>query len=455
MTTLLPPLNATQRAALSNCSKSAIEQSFVRLKRHFRHQRWIGRDNRYRQNTISVLKDDANPATPGSINHSELTQYIAASAPLHCADGWSFIGRALTCQARGDNATALHLAYYAELRAAASVLAAAGIGIFDRPSISVTASGNCQPVQNSGTHVIAWLALEYWADTPAAAELLGDILSVQGIPGRDWLDAFQKSSVVNRSRIASKWLKTWGLDLRRFASDRAARNEASYRPSRMSPVSSIDVSECLKFLSELWRLHEPSDNSRFNNLDQYLLRRILEETYRVVKGRLPKSDPKGFQSDIESMVAEIQPGEKTEDGWVRFFTRNSEPKDPMLIEMAMGTKKKEDPYNHMQVIARALVMLRMATGASYRLLESAKFGKTELEFWWQGLGEDFGLWNDSTRPENVTDLWADVSTAITQLTLWMQTNQATANYASWQNECASEISVLGSCERIGLWGLGL
>lgn len=404
---------------------------------------------------MDVLKDDADPNSASAINEKALVQYIAASAPLHCGDGWSLVGRALACHARGDAAAALHLAYYAELRAAVSILAVEGIGIFDKPSIAVDPSGNCKFIMGYGTHVIAWLALEHWADTQPAADLLVDVLSIQGISCRDWLDNFQKSSVVNRRGIATKWLKTWGLDLRRFVGDRAARNEVSYHPSRINPAPHIDVLECAKFLSEVWELHEPSDKSRFDNLDRYLLRRLLEETYRVVRGRLPKSDPKGFKSDVESMIAETQPGGQGANEWIQFFTRGADPKDPALISLAMSTAKQESQYSHMQVISRALVLLRVATGACSRLLESAKFGRPELEFWWQALGEDLGIWSNSARPENMTDLWADVDAAITQVSTWAESNKATANYSSWQTECARGISVLGGCERIALWGLGL
>jgi hypothetical protein len=455
VTKTIQALGTSQIKTLNKSSRLAIEQSLSQLKRHLSRDRWIGRNNKYRRNTLDVLKDDADPTTPSTINEKELVQYIAASAPLHCADGWSLVGGALTCHARGDVSTALHLGYYAELRAAVAILAAEGVGIFDKPSIAINSSGQCHLIGGYGTHLIAWLALENWADTQPAASLLVDVLQIQGVSCRTWLNSFQKSSLTNRRGIASKWLKTWGLDLRRFVGDRAARNEVSYHPSRMSPTEHLEVPEGAAFLCELWKLHEPSDNSRFDILDRYLLRRILEETFRVVRGRLPKSDPTNFKSDIKAMVADIQPGGQTAEAWTQFFTRDSETKDPPLITMAMGAGKQESPYNHMQVISRAVVLLRLATGACSHLLESAKFGKPELQFWWQSLGEDLGLWNDSTKPDNITDLWADVEAAIGQITTWTESNKESANYARWQADCATEILVLSGCERIGLWGLGL
>jgi hypothetical protein len=452
VTKKLQPLGAAQKATLAKSSPPAIEKGLAGLRRYLRRDRWISLDNRYRRNSLDAIKADVKA---NSIHDKNLLQYIAASATLHCSDGWSFLGRALHSLARGDVTTALHLGYYAELRAANSILATQGTGVFDDPSFSVNSHGTCHRISGYHTHTLAWLALEHWADGVSAAVLLGDIISVENVSHRAWLDSFQKSSVINRRRIASKWLKTWGLDLQRFVSDREARNEASYRPSTITPVAKAPVQESIEFLRELWRLHEPSGFARFDIMDKYLLRLSLEQTYSIVKGRSAKSDPRGFKTDIESMISLINPGSRAAAEWVDFFARNSEPADPVVIRLAMTPGTAENPRSHMQVISRAVVLLRVATGACSLLLDSAKFGKPELGFWWRGLGEDRGLWTTGGVPDNLTDLWADVATAIDQVDGWFETNKGTASYSSWQGECASGISVLGTCERIGLWGLGL
>jgi hypothetical protein len=414
--------------------------------------RWIGLNNKYQQDTLSVLKTDVQN---NSINDNHLAQYIAASAPLHCADGWSFLGRALQCHVRGDATSAIHLAYYAELRAANSLLATQGIGIFDNPSVSVNSSGNCQRVPGYGTHDLAWLALEHWADGQTAASLLSDLISVEGIPHKVWLDSFQSSSSFNRGQIAKEWLETWGLDLQRFVADREARNQASYRPSQITPVPQSKILESIKFISEVWKLHEPSGQSRFDILDRFLVRRSLEKTYLSVKGKPAEAARKDFKREVESMVSNVKPSGRGAGEWVRFFTRKSEPDDPAVIRMAMDLKKAQNKPNHMEVISRAVLLLRVATGACSQFLSSAKFSAPELEFWWEQLGQGRGLWNLGMKPERLTDLWADVAAAIEQLGGWAELNKATATYARWQVECASDLSTLGSCERIGLWGLGL
>src|ERR1700722_10404856 len=105
-----PRLAPSSKATLRRASREAVEESLAYLKRHFKHERWIGIGNRYRTNIIDKIFADTRPGR--ILNHFQLTQYIAASAPLHCADGWSLLGRAIDCHARRDHESARHFAYY-------------------------------------------------------------------------------------------------------------------------------------------------------------------------------------------------------------------------------------------------------------------------------------------------------------------------------------------------------
>src|SRR5271168_3372640 len=122
-------LSTATKRVLRKASSEPIQTTLASLKRHFKRGQWIGLSNRYRENTITKLKADVLPGA--SINIPHLAQYVAASCPLHCADGWSLLGRALDCHARRDADSARHFAYYAELRAAISLLASQGIAVFD------------------------------------------------------------------------------------------------------------------------------------------------------------------------------------------------------------------------------------------------------------------------------------------------------------------------------------
>ena len=61
-------------------------------------------------------------------------------------------------------------------------------------------------------------------------------------------------------------------------------------------------------------------------------------------------------------------------------------------------------------MARALLMLRLASARASVLLAAAGVSKSDLKFWWLPLGTDLGLWYDLDE-EDFVDLWTDVADA--------------------------------------------
>src|SRR5207249_10608520 len=141
------------------------------------------------------------------------------------------VGRAMDAIARGDASACRHLAYYAERRAVVALLATEGIGVFFDQHFGLDGQGQCKSRTNIRTHQIAWSALEYWAGSPRSGELLASVVRPAGTPLGTWLDSFPRKASV--TAIGKEWLLAWGLDLQRFGEDRVARNEASYRPTRL------------------------------------------------------------------------------------------------------------------------------------------------------------------------------------------------------------------------------
>jgi len=450
----LSALNIDQKKTLRKASRNAVKDAFENLRPHFYRERWISKSNRYSNNCIDSLEADTKSGC--SVIHNDLAQYIAASAPLHCADGWSFLGRALDCHAQGDKNAARHLGYYAELRAAMSLLAVEGVGIFNRRHFAIQNSGNCQPCQPTGkntygTHEMAWLILKHWADLKKSVELLAKIIQPGGIPLQDWLqELYSGSSLMS---IGNKWLKTWGLDLQRFTEDRNARNEASYRPTQMNYVTPLDVLSSSNFIYNLWRINEPT-NTPFEILDRYLLRLILEEGFKARTGKSVKENPTDFEKLISLMLSRLEIRD-TIELWKDFLIRKTNSEDPVVITEAQKKSKIDNPRHHLQVISRATLLLRIATGACSQLIKKADFGRNDLKFWWKPFGEDRGLWKPKNEPDNLKDLWADIEMAVNEIQEWENNNKTNASYSHWQRDCSLAISILGSCERIALWGLDL
>lgn len=442
-------LEETQRTKLRQASAKYIQDTFGRLDSHFANSEWLATNNLYLTDCIQALVDHTQPG--GKIKGDDLSEYIAVSAILHCADGWSLIGRAIDAHASCDSSTTIHLAYYAELRAAMALLAAEGIGVFDNRHFIVTESGKCkQFIKKSGTHKIAWLALEYWSGLESSSLLLRQTIQPGGIPLGEWLDAFG-AGTASRS-IGRKWLKTWGLDLKRLSEgkDRNARNHSSYRPTRLNKGVSLNAIESSTFVRHLWALCEPSNSSRFDSLDRHLLRLSLELAYNAA----PMLDT--FKDKISNMLNYVMPTSPLIDQWRDFLIRATQPDDAMLIIDASGTASLGQIRHHLQVLSRAFLLLRVASGACAQLLQNVFPKKAKLEFWWKSLGEERGLWPSGDEPSDLTELWSDIDEALVDLREWENTNQSLPpSFHKWHFDLSYQISVLAKCERIALWGLGL
>ncbi len=451
----MPSLNPSSQAVLNGASRQAIVNILSTFPRYFSGQAWLDTNNRYKLNCAGRLSNDAQIG--GVISDSDLAEYIAASAPLHCMDGWSLIGRAISSHARGDADASRHFAYYAELRAAMSILASEGIGIFDDRHYVVDAFGTCTPLSNPRrtggprTHRIAWMALEYWAtQMPSSAVLFGNAIRPDGRPLQAWLNAFNLAST--GQPFSSSLFQSWGLDLSRYADDRDARNIASYQPTALIHLPAVDATIASDFMCSLWELtREPSAPSPFGPLDSHLLRLALEKDYA---GTSTSSSPT-FASRI-SKIWSVLPVADT-DSWTAFFERQRDKDDLEIIRLARQISSITDSSHHMEVISRASLLLRVASGACSMLLQDSGLSANDLEFWWGPLGEERGIWESATRPqdtEELADLWSDCQKAIDDLVEWKSINPVSSlSYYRFHKDKGLSVDALTSCELMALWGL--
>src|SRR5271166_6516316 len=447
-------LTQTQRAMLRRSSPGAIAIALGRTRKHLGDGRWLGKKNKYRKSTVKKVEKDLRA---GTVDECQLKQYVAASALPHCTDGWSFLGRALNAHQTGHPGAALHFAYYAELRAAMSFLATRGVGVFGRRHCIVAQPvplrtgrprpPSCLDLSLNGTHQVTWLALEYWGSISAfsAPELLLNVVAPAGIRLRDWLAEYVNPIP---GQLAKKWLRDWGLDLRQFAEDRDARNEVSYRPQDLDQHASIGASAASSFLIDFWSLFEPSA-SRFEFLDRQILRSSLEDIFAGRTGQNALGNAQ-YQHDVRTMLETLEPPGPLEE-WLNFLTRRAMPDTARLLMLAETKSSLNDPEHHLQVISRAALLLRLATGTCELLKKEVALAREDLSFWWGPLGTGRGLWSPGNEPPSCSDLWGDVGAAVEDERAWLAANSATTPpYVKWKNERAQGLAVLGECERIGL-----
>ena len=446
-------LTDADKAELLKADAQAVEAALAQLKPNLAGGAWLDAHNPYRRDYGAALRSSTGPSV---IAHSELAQFIAASSVIHCADGWSYLGRALNCHTRGDSGAASHLAYYAELRAGLAILANQGIGIFNHKHFIVDSVGTCRPIPNtSGTHQMVWWVLEHWAAKPQSAVVIGTIVAPAGVPLSDWLIAF--GGQPRLTSYASTRLAQWGLDLKRMSTDRESRNLLSYGPTSLTPRRTLDVVTCSDFICDVWRLCQPSVACRFELLDRHLLRANLHGVYRdaMTPGQTGTPATTSYSARVRKTLAAL-PLDSFQARTMESFLTTDPGQQPLIIQYASGRATPEDSKHQMEVIARAVLLLRIATGMAAQSLRTTPISAADLEFWWKSMGRDRALWETGQDPEEPLELWDDIDLALIDADTWSHKNAGTnVSGSRWCTEQAATISTLQGCERIALWGLGL
>jgi hypothetical protein len=444
-----PALNKAQQAALSRASSTAITNAFGQImRRHLPNGRWIAKSNRYRTSILRTLETDFK----GAPDSGQLAQYLAASSFHHCADGWSFLGRALHATLAGDDDAARHLGYYAELRAAVGILATQGIGIFNRTHAVVDASRNAKLVKGQGTHIMAWLVLPQWAKTLDATAALARIVAPFGVPLDRWASVLPGAGAFRP--VAEEWLELWGLDLKVLALDRDSRNESSYQPSRINERERLDATSAAEFVVELWNTLEPSGpNDPFATLDLQLLRRGLEAAFHAAGRRIDPNEGSEWSAAIDSAVEEAV-GEPVPFG-LREFLRRSDPDreaDSAIFEHAEARRDLSHPEHHLGVLSRASLLLRMCSGYVSESCAASGVSRTHVDFWLDEFATARGLWPEAPLPDPVTDLYDELSSGVQDLAQLIAANDI-SSYYELRLKGGDALLALSGCERVALWSI--
>ena len=436
---------------LAAASSSSIRDIMPRLNRWWKKGYWLSKRNVYRAHAVARVTRDSSDGH--SLKSSDLGEYVAASTVIHCFDGWSFLGRALEAEMAGDPDAARHLGYYAELRAAMSVLASGGIGVFGRRHVVVTATQQCNAIRGGSTHEFAWDALKIWANLPAGREAVLGSVKPGGISLSEWL----RQSSLSSNFVATDWLRRWGLDLSRIASDRHARNLSSYRPTALTSPGPRAVGETMKSVLHFWEMCDPSHSGGFPVLDQYLLRRSLDLIVRSARrGRQASmKNVEWHNKIIEDMLSGVTPAPPV-DNWRSFLAFENLADVPQIIKDA-GDKVDANHRDHSkQVLARATLLLRIATGCSGNLLREAEPGfPGDLSFWRSSASIRRRLWLQSNPVSSSVDLWQDIDDASSSVTDWLAQNGPSACHRWFWDDNALWASRLATAERVFLWGVGL
>ncbi len=398
----IPAVTSDASAFVNFASRDAPRQSLLDGADGIRrYQRWLSKRHPY------VVRDIATAlgSTNDQVYADKLGDFIACSAPIHLTDGWNFLSRAFEAALQGDRSSAIHMAYYAELRAAMSLLASEGIGIFRHRHIALDAQ--MQPLQLGGnTHVATWRILQAWTETTDSAARLLDSITLDRHSISTWLDAAGVRAPT-RLQLARTWMKTWSIDLARFSEDRNLRNEVSYRPSRIRTKALLPVDAEIELSQPLlssWEQLEPADAVSMASLDISLLQRALDlvTTQRHCDYSSRSEAVNAFMSSDRPPSVALGEGLRTVKA------------SATLIFDAAKTRITSRPTSA-PILGRALLMLRLASATTAALLRDVGLTKPDLRFWWGALGKDLGFWTDADDIDQLADLWDDVRDAIDEV----------------------------------------
>jgi hypothetical protein len=438
-------------AVIRRIVRRNVEQTLSDLDPFIAQSRWLAKTNRYSTNTIGRLKLDAKPGA--SFRGGHLAQYISASSVLHCADGWSYLGRAINCLLNGDPHRVIHLAYYAELRAALSLLACEGIGVFNNNHFVIDGSGSARALPSKRpTHEAAWSYLNYWGTLKRSGDLFSQVITPAGIALSDWFEPLGGVRQVIRPR-AREWFGQWSMDLALFADDRDARNESSYRPDGIPTPWYLSATEALTLATEIWEVCEPSANSLFDGIDRHILRMTVESAFKGTHNATPSQDAGRFATLVASVVDPLSLDPPVATEWKSFLKRETAPGDPRIF-LYSSKNPIDRAVGHAAVMTRAALLLRLATGSVLRLIRSAGVSGDKLEFWWGQLGINRGLWDGAKSRTDLLDLWDDIASLFDDIRAFKaNTPPAEQTFQLIGNKIPQVILGLGGCERVAIWSL--
>lgn len=361
---------------------------------------------------IYGIQGDHAPSKSAAISSATLAEYLAVAAPTHCADGWGYLSRGFHSYLIGDPHSAWHFAYYAELRAAQSILSASGCGAFNTWNCCLDVAGNIQPLSKMPTHAMVWLALEYLASkSPSASAGIAAAMTILGVSTPEIVQYAYPGR--QTTATSSNWVSSWIYDLQTSSSDKGFRNRCSYNPHFVTPHNA-DVGEYVSLVTALWEMLEPSPGATFMELDKQIVRDILRKEARDSLRLNGKQDsPEELKNELEEAYKKIVDAAPTFQSIPVQFITNAQSSEHPLLHYARDNAVSPDTPR--PVLARATLLLRIATGMTQNLLrDTGQISK--LGFWLDGLAEQQGIVSSKAElPSDRSDLYIDCMLAAEDL----------------------------------------
>lgn len=447
---------------IRKCSKSAVIEGVKSIKRlHIKNAKLLPYSNPLIKRALSSVDRHTDIRKSFMIAPNQVNQFLAASSLSHLLDGWAYLSGAFTALLNGDEATAIHLGYYAELRSAMSILSSEGVGVFSNKHIGAFSSTfnaeyptnyykNNNPAGSykipvSPTHTFVWDAMQKWSDSSnKPGDDILKIFKVRGLNFYELIEYFHPStsgSSLLTLQTVKDWLKVWCFDIKNYRHDRNSRNEASYRPQRIQNFNVItDFKLIINELNAFWTVISPTQESKFDLLDKYLLRQLFNSLHKKIAP----------QETLEELISNAFTQQGIQDQTLFNFLSYKAPYENEHVIFTYAAMKKTSA---LAVIARATLLLRISIGMVSHLYRSGGLGKSELDFVWNKYGLDNGFWSSATPIQDHIDLWLNLESMFTDLKDDINDNTKQNDIFSIRERNPIEMMYFSQINRACLWGL--
>lgn len=362
-------------------------------------------------------------------------EYIVASSLSHLKDAWCYFGQSINAILKNDISLSKHFSYYSELRSALSLMATEGIAIYNEEHYYIDKNENVQQftresgsINKLGTHKMVWVSLDTWSMLPKSRELLEKIIHIEGKSLKEWVETCDYTKWCG---LSYEIYKNIGIDLKYIAHDRKIRNSVSYSPTDVFR-STPSIKKNVEFILELWNLLEPN----FKKTDFSILKKSLslvgcENPYNIID--------KLIESDTLKEIIEQRLSQRENI----VFEKSSIVYDDLNDAL-------NDPENHLQMLGRAFLLLRIATGSVKLLLKDASIEFSDISFWSEKIMEEYGLVKDKNELDSYSDMWNDVEEGAIQP---ISDNDTNIDFYTLKQKLSYPFLLLSETQRPLLWGI--
>ena len=283
-----------------------------------------------------------------------------------------------------------------------------------------------------------------------SGDAFSKIIAPSGISLADWFDSLAEMVSLSDRRLAGGSANgVWtSLSLPKIEMHETfqATDPTEYQPRGTFPHPPLSNSQlkCGRHAN-----HPPP--SLFEKIDRHILRMTVESAFRGTYNAWPGKDAARFATFVSSIVDPLGLDLAISAEWKSFLTKQISPTDPTIFEYSA-----QDPLDkrvgHSAILARAVLLLRIATGSTLNLIRSAGVSGEQLEFWWSQLGINRGLWDGAKSRADLLDLWEDIAVLFQDvLTFRRSTPSGQQTFQLFGDKIPQVVSGLGGCERVAIW----